>query len=207
MGCEIPYRNIFPDANIDTFSFPSKAKSFLENRQVDLLIIDLEYNNGECGINFVRQLNSGRKKIRAVAYTSHQVNQILLDIKKSGFTSYLNKDVSTSEICAEVDKILSLKANQFYESASYCKHRNALIEKQNKYFCSDYEKLKSLTKKEKNALILIAEDHTASNEQLASKLGIQLNTMKKHLSNIYSKLNLKSKDGLKIFKERVIKEK
>ncbi len=45
-----------------------------------------------------------------------------------------------------------------------------------------------LSKREMDVLLLIAEGH--SNQEIADKLFVSLNTIKTHLSNIFSKLNV-----------------
>jgi len=197
----------YPEAHIESFTYPSLAKNRVQNHPVDLMLVDLEYNNKECGIQFVKDVKQSRQEIKAIAYTSHKLNQILKDIKNAGFNSYVNKDVELHEVCETIESVLEQPANVFYESASFIRHRKAIEDQESKYYSSDYEKLKSLTKTEKKALQLIAEENTSNNNQLADKLGVQLNTMKKHLSNIYRKLNVRSKDGVKHFSERTgIKE-
>ncbi|GAB7088749.1 response regulator transcription factor [Marinifilum fragile] len=196
---------MYPDANIESFTYPSKAKAYIQNREIHLMLVDLEYNNKEDGIAFIKELKKIRKELKCIAYTSHNLNQILKDIRSAGFNSYLNKDVGEDEIVSAIDAVMNLHPDVFFESSSFLKHKKAIEEQDNKYYNTDYEMLKSLTKTEKKALKLISEDSTSNNDHLAHKLGIQLNTLKKHLSNIYRKLNVRSKDGLKHFHDRVIK--
>lgn len=196
---------LYPEAQVDSYTYPSLALPMVQNRQVDLMIVDLEYNNKECGISFVAQYRDLNKNCRYIAYTSHKVNQILKEIKRAGFNAYVNKEAKENEIADCIASVLSREAHLFYESHSYCKQIKTIEDDDRRFYSSDYEKLKSLTKTETKALQLIAEENMSTNNQLADKLGIQLNTMKKHLTNIYRKLNVKSKDGIKHFCERVKK--
>ncbi len=193
----------YPEAQVDSYTYPSLALPILQNRHVDLMLVDLEYNNKECGISFINQYRDLNKNCRYIAYTSHKVNQILKEIKRAGFNAYLNKEAKVNEIAECIAAVLSRDAHLFYESKSYRDQIDALEDAEKKFYNSDYEKLKSLTKTESKALHLIAEEDTTTNQQLAEKLGVQLNTMKKHLTNIYRKLNVKSKDGVRHFSERV----
>ncbi|MPQ45507.1 response regulator [Marinifilum sp. N1E240] len=199
-------KEMFPEARVEGFSSPSKAMPFIQNRDVEFMIVDLEYNNQEDGISFVKEVKQKKSNIKCIAYTSHKINQVLKDIREAGFNSYLNKDASEKEMLETVDAVLDQPDDVFYESSSYLKFKKAIEEQESKYYSTDYEKLKSLTKTEKKALQLISEENTSSNDLLANKLGIRLNTMKKHLSNIYRKLNVKSKDGLKHFWNRTMND-
>ena len=195
--------NLYPEAEIYAFTYPSAAKVHVDNRNIDLMLVDLEFNNHECGIEFVNKFQESQKRARCIAYTTHKVNQILKDIKKAGFNSYINKDANEEELCREIEACMNHPMSSFYESTSYLKHKKAFEEQQNKYFSSDYEKIKSLTPKEKEALVLIAEENTASNEDIARKMGVSINTVKKHINKLYLKIGLKSKDGIRAFVERV----
>lgn len=199
-------KEMFPEANVKGFGSPSKALLFIQNRHVNFMLVDLEYNNQEDGISFVKKVKQKNNTIKCVAYTSHKINQVLKDIREAGFNSYLNKDASEKEMIETIDAVMEQSSDTFYESTSYLKHKKAIEEQSSKYYSTDYEKLKSLTKTEKKALQLISEENTCSNDLLANKLGIRLNTMKKHLSNIYRKLNVKSKDGLKHFWNRTMND-
>jgi len=192
----------YPEAQVDSYTYPSLALPMLQNRQADLMLVDVEYNNKECGIAFITQYRDLNKNCRYIAYTSHKVNQILKEIKRAGFNAYINKEANENEIAECIAAVLSRGAHLFYESQSYRNQVEALEYEEEKFYSSDYEKLKSLTKTESKALRLIAEENATTNKQLAEKLGVQLNTMKKHLTNIYRKLNVKSKDGVKHFSER-----
>ncbi|MFA8434076.1 MAG: response regulator [Marinifilaceae bacterium] len=193
---------LLPNAKIQSFSYPSLALPIVQNHPVDLMLVDLEYSNGECGIQFVKEVKQKRSQIRAIAYTSHKLNQILKDIRNARFNSYINKDANEGEVSETIEAVLQRPENSFYESSSFIKHRKTIEEQEARYYSSDYEKLKSLTKTEKKAFQLIAEENTSSNSQLAEKLGVQLNTLKKHMNHIYRKLGVKSKDGIKHFSER-----
>ncbi len=199
-------KEMFPEASVKGFDSPSKALLFIQNRHVDFMLVDLEYNNQEDGISFVKKVKQKNNTIKCVAYTSHKITQVLKDIREAGFNSYLNKDVSEKEMLETIDAVMERPFDVFYESTSYLKQKKTIEEQASKYYSSDYEKLKSLTKTEKKALQLISQENTSSNDQLANKLGIQLNTMKKHLTNIYRKLNVKSKDGLMHFWNRTMND-
>jgi len=192
----------YPEAQVDSYTYPSLALPMLQNRQVDLMLIDLEYNNKECGISFITQYRDLNKNCRYIAYTSHKLNQILKAIKRAGFNAYVNKEAKENEIADCIAAVLSRDSHLFYESQSYRNQIKTMEDEEKKFYSSDYEKLKSLTKTESKALQLIAQESSTTNNQLAEKLGVQLNTMKKHLTNIYRKLNVKSKDGVKHFSER-----
>jgi len=195
---------MYPEAHIESFTYPSKATAYIQNREIHLMLVDFDYNSiNEDIVSFVAELKQNRKDLKCIAYTNHKLKVILKDLLKAKFNSYLNKDAKIEDIVSTIDAVMNQDSDVFYESPSYLKYKQTVEEEKQKFFISDFEKQKSLTKTELKVTKATSENSSDSNEQLASKLGITLNTLKKHLSNIYRKLDIKSKDGLKHFHDRV----
>lgn len=196
---------MYPEAHIESFTYPSKATAYIQNHEIHLMLVDYEYygRKNEDIISFVAELKQKRKNIKCIAYTNHKLSIIIKDLRKAKFNSYLNKDAKIEDIVSTINAVMNQDSDDFYESPSYLKHKQTVEEEKQKFFISDFEKQKSLTKTELKVTETTSENSSDSNEQLASKLGISLNTLKKHLSNIYRKLDIKSKDGLKHFHDRV----
>lgn len=189
----------YPDANISAFTYPSKAKYLFDNRKIDLLLTDLQFSNNECGIEFVKNI----KQTKVIAITAHNLSSIKNKIKQAGFTSYISKTATKEEILEEVDIILHRPSLQFHESKSYLAHIKSTEETKKEYFVNDYEKMKSLTKTESKLLEKTAQHPNKSNDELAVELDVKIGTLKKHLTNIYRKIGVKSKDGIRNFFDRI----
>ncbi|MCY1635099.1 response regulator [Marinifilum sp. D737] len=196
---------MYPEAHIESFTYPSKATAYIQNHEIHLMMVDYEYTDrkNEDIISFVAELKRKRKNIKCIAYTNYKLNVILKDLLKAKFNSYLNKDAKIKDIVSTIDAVMNQDSDTFYESPSYLEHKRKVVVENKRFYISDKEKEDSLTKTELKVTKTTSENSKDSNEQLASKLGITLNTLKKHLSNIYRKLDIKSKEGLKHFYDRV----
>ncbi|MCL3780272.1 response regulator transcription factor [Prolixibacteraceae bacterium JC049] len=196
--------SLFPNAEIKTFTYPSKALKDIMVNTIDLVLIDLQYNNKENGIDFIREVRQ-KRDFKAIAYTSHNDSGILKNVRSAQFTSYLNKDVEEEELIRTVLTVVQNNSLQFYESESYLKHKRAINDTEDRFFCTDFEKESALTQTEKRVVQNIAENEQSNNEELADMMNIHVTTLKKHITHIYKKLSLKSKDGVRAFWYRTSK--
>jgi DNA-binding CsgD family transcriptional regulator len=64
--------------------------------------------------------------------------------------------------------------------------------------------LESLTNQEQNILNLILENK--SNKEIADTLFVSISTVKTHINNIFKKLNVQSREELKLLKKQVVKK-
>jgi len=185
--------------SIGGFCMPTKAMDQVKWSETDLLIADLEFKNGECGIDFVKKLRVRYPKLRVIAYSSHKIFSVLNELKRSGFNSYVCKEMPVKELIYTIGIVMKQSANGFYESDSYRKFMHDRKTVENKFFSSTYEKQVSLTPTEKRVCEMIALNPHIDNLILANSLDMKLNTLKKHITSIYKTLNVKSKEGILIF--------
>jgi DNA-binding NarL/FixJ family response regulator len=182
--------------SIEGFCTPTKAESHVNWQDVDLLIVDLEFKNGDCGINFANCLRKAYSKLRIIAYSSHKIFSVLNQLKRNGFNSYVCKEMPIKELINTIDVVIKQSVNGFYESDSYRKFMHDRKTVENKFFTSLYEKQVSLTPTENKVCQLIAINPKLDNTILAKQMEMKLNTLKKHITSIYKKLDVKSKEGI-----------
>ncbi len=72
---------------------------------------------------------------------------------------------------------------------------------ENKFFSSEYEREISLTPTENKVCQLIAVNPKVDNTILAKQMEMKLNTLKKHITSIYKKLDVHSKEGVVIYNQ------
>jgi Response regulator receiver domain. len=78
--------DMYPDANIESFTYPSKAKAYIQNREIHLMLVDFDYNSiNEDIVSFVAELKQSRKDLKCIAYTNHKLKVILKDLLKAKF--------------------------------------------------------------------------------------------------------------------------
>jgi len=184
------------DPLIKGFCTPAKAELETNWTETDLLITDLEFKNDESGLDLTKRLRSQFPKLRIIAYSTHKILSILNGLKKNGFNSYVCKEMPVKELLVSIDKVMQQTPKVFYESNSYktFMHERKLVEE--KMFASSYERNVSLTPTEKLVCKKISQNPQITNLDLAIDLKIELNTLKKHITSIYKKLGVKSKEGI-----------
>jgi DNA-binding NarL/FixJ family response regulator len=193
--------NKLNDSFIKGFCTPAKAELETNWAETDLLITDLEFKNGESGLDFTKRLRSRFPGLKAIAYSTHKIFSILNELKRSGFNSYVCKEMQVKELMEAVEMVMKQSPKLFYETNSFrtFMHDRKTVEK--KFFTSDYERNVSLTPTEKLVCERIAKNSRIDNSELANELNMQLNTLKKHITSIYKKLGVKSKEGISLFVE------
>ncbi len=170
--------------NSDFFDFNKKFESD------DILILDLDqFSKVEESITF---FNSLPKTLKVIAIIEEPKLAHGTYIIKKGFKSYLSK--KTSKFI--VDQVLRTVADGnvwlYPELMSYIiKHVNLNSEQKN-----TSNLLAKLSSKEQEVANLVAEG--LSNKEISLKLDIQLVTVKKHISSIFTKLNVKDRVSLAI---------
>ncbi|WP_024770725.1 response regulator transcription factor [Aquimarina macrocephali] len=128
------------------------------------------------------------KKIDVIGY---KVNKNESKVDKYNFS--LLKDIAIILLCLFVIilivYIFSLKKKITSISSTHIQSE--------KYEFTDYNQLiKSLTRREKEILELIIQEY--QNKEIAIQLHLEVSTIKSHLSKIYTKLNVKNRNELKI---------
>ena len=188
-------------SSVKGFCTPLKTECHVDWQSVDLVIVDLEFKNGDCGIEFANKLRREYPDLRIIAYSSHKIFSILNQLKRNGFNSYVCKERPIKELIDTINKVTKQSVNVFYESDSYREfmHDRKIVE--NKFFSSTYEKHVSLTPTENRVCQLIAANPKIDNTILAKQMEMKLNTLKKHITSIYKKLDVHSKDGIVLFVE------
>ncbi|PXX97045.1 hypothetical protein DF185_18650 [Marinifilum breve] len=196
--------NKLDDPFIKGFCTPAKAELETNWTEVDLLITDLEFKNDESGLDLSKRLRERFPKLRIIAYSTHKIFSILNELKKNGFNSYVCKEMPVKELLLSIDKVMQQSSKVFYESNSYKSfmHERKVVEK--KVFTSNYERNVSLTPTEKLVCKKISENPQVANIDLAIDLKMELNTLKKHITSIYKKLGVKSKEGIFLYANQSI---
>lgn len=153
----------------------------LETKQPDVLLLDIQMP-GKNGIELAGIISKKFPDVKMIALTNVD---ILVQVKKmlqKGCLGYLLKDASP-EILVEAIKTVHTGEQFLYESLS-----KQLV---NNFFSQNS---KQLTRREKEILQLITEEHT--NQEIADKLFLSLRTVENHRNNLLQKLDVKNTAGL-----------
>jgi DNA-binding NarL/FixJ family response regulator len=199
--------------------FAQSLKTFLENYATDIMVIGLAENGSKAvelaldlakssgapdvvlmdvhmpimnGVEATKRLRSYLPNTKIIMLSTYDEDEYVRDALKEGASGYLLKDISPTELIAAIralrggvmqisPQIAAKLVHQLYDEA------RPKVESISKKF----EWFNTLTKREREIFTLIATG--LDNEGIAKKLNIAEQTVRNHVSIIYSKLGVKDR--------------
>lgn len=147
----------------------------------DVVLMDLVMS-GVGGVEATRKVKSITPRTQIVVLTSYYQDEFIFPALKAGAISYVLKDVVMDDLVDAIRKAAS------GEAVLHPKIAERVIQEISGAKDLEYNPFTELTKREMEVLRLIAKG--LSNADLAAELFISENTVKGHVSNILSKLQL-----------------
>ncbi len=159
----------------------------------DVVLMDLVMP-GMTGVEATRQIREISPHTQVVVLTSHHEDALVFPAIKAGALSYLLKSSLPEEV------IEAVQAAARHEARLHPRIAKRLMEE----ISGDAPSLESLTARELEVLKLIAQG--LDNRQIAASLVVSEKTVKTHVSNILSKLQLTDRTQAAIFaiKQRIV---
>ncbi|WP_195946170.1 response regulator transcription factor [Paraclostridium bifermentans] len=155
----------------------SHLYSDIHKKNYDLIILDLKKTNEGC-INDLKNIKL-TTKTKVMILDFYEDRSLFAKSMKIGIDGYILANIDSEDIGYAVKQIS--KGKKYYDSD--------LIET---YISrGENECIETLTKREQEILVCIAKGKT--NIEISKELYITEHTVKKHTSNIFSKLNLKDR--------------
>jgi NarL family two-component system response regulator LiaR len=158
----------------------AEAVAFCAAHPVDVVLMDM-IMPGMDGSQATRRILAQGSSVKIIILTSFHEQDLVEQALKAGATSYLLKNVSAGDLAAAIRAANSGHSTLAPEAAE------ALITATRRRPEVGFD----LTEREKEVLTLLAQGK--SNSKIAALLSISLATVKFHLSNIYTKLGVKSR--------------
>ncbi|MDH5716769.1 MAG: response regulator transcription factor [Spirochaetia bacterium] len=165
------------------------ALAKIEDNAPDLIIVDLGLPkmNGLQAISYLKEKYS---KIKIVVYTVFEDEEIILSAIQNGANGYLLKETSEELFLAELKVVMlggapmtpRIAARAMKEFKSYNRSVDVFL---------NYDKDVKLTDREKEVLTFISLGFKY--EEISNELDISLHTVRRHIENIYRKLNVQNK--------------
>ena len=180
-------------------SCAQEAYEQLASNDVHLVIMDLGLPgiNGVCATQEIKKMY---KKIKVVVLTSHNEEDEVLKCLDAGISAYCSKDIKPDKLIELIKDILN--GNLWFDStvSQYVLNTKRRILAAKSKTDDEY----NLTLKEKKVLSLLADGN--SNQQIAKKLNISVNTAKVHVCNILQKLSVddRTQAAIKAIKENIL---
>ena len=142
------------------------------------------------GIDHIKQIKKINPEIKILTITLQEGESFFFDILRAGSSGYYVKGGSYSELISAIHTVYEGHVFLYHSIANkLLKH---YLELQNTGV--DSGNYSNLTEREKEILILLAEDH--SNREIAQMLNLSPATVQTHRAKIMSKLKLHSRSEL-----------
>jgi DNA-binding NarL/FixJ family response regulator len=145
----------------------------------DVVLLDLRLPKLS-GVEVMHRVRAGGLSTRFLVLTTYDTDEYIAPALAAGAQGYLLKDATPDELARAVRALMQGGAALEPSVAA------RLIEK-----ISEEERGDELSAREREVLVLLVEG--ASNKVLAARLGLSENTVKTHLSRIFSKLAVQSR--------------
>lgn len=167
-----------------------EAFELAEKLNPDIILLDINMPKLN-GIETLRRFKDMGIKSKVIILTIHEDKEYILKTLKLGANGYLLKDSSANTLIEGIRKVA--KGDNYIQPSVADLVNSTNNDVDNKII----EKIKSLTNREYEVLVLIAEG--LNNKDIAERLYISEKTVKNHVSNIFKKLDLNDRVQAAIF--------
>lgn len=158
-----------------------EALNLCHQKKPDVILMDLIMPEMD-GIAATRAILAVYPEIKIIAMTSFEDEELVQGVLAAGAISYLIKNVTSDELAKAIREAVSGRSTLSPEAAKVLIQATRPTVKQ---------PLNDLTGREREVLQLVVKGQ--SNQQIAEALVISLATVKAHISNILSKLQVSSR--------------
>jgi two-component system nitrate/nitrite response regulator NarL len=172
---------------IDTLPVATTAADGLEAaraNQPDLVLLDLGLPDAD-GVSISEKILQACPDTRVVALTGLNDDRFVKDVMRAGFHGYISKDTDVRDFVESVREVM--------KGEGFVTRRGQLVASETKRNPNGNAELlaRQLTDRERLVLTFLVEG--ASSEQMAARLGISPNTVRTHVQNVLTKLQVHSR--------------
>ena len=162
---------------------------YLEANDADIILMDIKMPILN-GVETTRKIKEKSVNMKILILTTFDDYDYIFQALKYGADGYLLKNASSQELIEAVKKIVN---NEQVLDKGVTKQVLKLVK-------NDVTKLDSLTNREIEIARKISEGN--SNKEIAQELFVTEGTVKNHISNILSKLELHNRTGIALFMKK-----
>lgn len=174
--------------SIETCSTIAQAKELIENNDFDIALIDYNLPDGN-GLEIVKDYPKTHDRPIFVVITAYSKERIAIESLNLGVFRYLEKPIDKNLLIDSMEKsIEEAQKNHVYKKLT---QKFTLNEKSKSLLINEY----FISQRELEVLESILINN--KNKEVAKELHIGSGTVRNHLSNIFQKLHIGSKDELK----------
>ena len=177
-----------PDEETVQAGTVKEAIDLTKEKSIDSVFVDLNLHN-ESGFDFLEWIQSQNKNIKNFVITSSSSESDFVKAKNMGIDAYILKDAFIDDIMYSL-RVVD-RGGKFYSSDLMANVGNT---------SEDDKRIDTLTRRELEVALLLREGY--SNAKIANNLSISEGTVKKHISNIFSKLEIYNRTEVLVFVEK-----
>jgi DNA-binding NarL/FixJ family response regulator len=182
---------LFPELKLKIISVNGKQliKSLLKDQNIDVILMDIEMPEMD-GIEATNIIKSKYPQIKIIILTIFDDEEKIINAINAGADGYLLKDTPPQVL---LNSIKIVKENGSPLSPSIAEKTFNILKQANlvNYHSSAQNTNIKLTNREKDVLIQLSKGLIYV--EIATNLNISVGTVRKHIENIYSKLNVHNK--------------
>ncbi len=158
----------------------------IENSIPDIILLDISMPQMD-GIQVTKIIKQKFPSVKILIVSTHSNIQMIAKLIRMGVDGYLLKNAEKRELLHAIETIQN-------GTTYFCKEVEEKNDDNNSKIKYETFQITELSSREKEILILIAQEFTGS--EIAEKTFISLNTVNTHRRNLISKLNVKNTAGL-----------
>ena len=158
----------------------------IENSIPDIILLDISMPQMD-GIQVTKIIKQKFPSVKILIVSTHSNIQMIAKLIRMGVDGYLLKNAEKRELLHAIETIQN-------GTTYFCKEVEEKNDDNNSKIKYETFQITELSSREKEILILIAQEFTGS--EITEKTFISLNTVNTHRRNLISKLNVKNTAGL-----------
>jgi len=174
---------------VDEASDGEECLSKIVKAKPDVLLLDINMPKKN-GIEVLEEIKKKKINVKVLILTVHNEIEYLVKAVDIGVDGYILKDAETSELKKAIQIVMS--GENYIQPSLIPALNNKLVTRD-----VDKDKIDSLTKRELEVLILVANG--MFNKEIATKLDISERTVKNHISNIFKKIEVNDRTQAAVF--------
>ncbi len=179
---------------VATYPDAESALRHLPEKLPDVVLMDINLP-GMSGIECLRQLKTTLRKVKVIMVTVYDDNDNLFRSLVAGADGYLLKRSNRLRLLDSVREIASggapISPQVARRMVEYFHHLESKAAPHTAEAAASVVDLQALTTRERHVLAKLAEGFAP--KEVASELGISWDTVRNHITNIYSKLHVHSR--------------
>lgn len=162
-----------------------EALDLVQREAADVLVLDMAMP-GANGVEVTREVSASGRPIRILALSAYNHEKFVSEILAHGASGYLVKDEAPELIVDAVRGVARGEEGWLSRRVAAQVIRQRTVERQ-----AETRSLETLSAREREVMELVAQGY--DNQQVADMLHICDGTVKNHVTNIYSKLQVRTR--------------